>query len=167
MNKVAKQYNQLLPPSKETQMALPLNTIGKGEPLPLGTKATQGGVNFAFFSRHGTRVRLELYETVEDSTPTQTIDLDPEHHRTGDVWHVWIAKIQPGQLYGYRVDGPYEPKQGHRFNGRPRFTDDNETGLFPIECIGKSPHRARIGTLKNMYFYFGRGDCIQNRLESL
>jgi glycogen operon protein len=84
--------------------------------LPLGTQASAGGINFALLSRHATRVRLELFEHVEDAKPVRAIDLDPVHHRTGDVWHVWVAGINPGQLYAYRADGPYEPNKGHRFN---------------------------------------------------
>ena len=85
-------------------------------PLPLGTSACGEGVNFALFSRHASRVRLELFDRPEDATAARVIDLDPARHRTGDVWHVWIEGIPAGQLYGYRVDGPYQPENGHRFN---------------------------------------------------
>ena len=87
-----------------------------GVPLPLGTYARGEGVNFAFFSRHASRVRLELFDHPEDATAARVIDLDPARNRTGDVWHVWVEGIGPGQLYAYRVDGPYEPSEGHRFN---------------------------------------------------
>jgi isoamylase len=87
-----------------------------GVPLPLGAHAHGEGVNFAIFSRHASRVRLELFDHPEDAMPARMIDLDPARHRTGDVWHVWIGGIRPGQLYAYRVDGPYEPENGHRFN---------------------------------------------------
>jgi glycogen operon protein len=87
-----------------------------GAPLPLGTYARGEGVNFAFFSRHASRVRLELFDHSEDATAARVIDLDPARNRTGDVWHVWIEGTRPGQLYAYRVDGPYEPRRGHRFN---------------------------------------------------
>ena len=86
-----------------------------GVPLPLGTYARGEGVNFAFFSRHASRVRLELFDHPDDATATRVIDLDPARNRTGDVWHVWIEGIRPGQLYAYRVDGPYQPQ------GRPSF----------------------------------------------
>ena len=82
----------------------------------MGTHAFEGGVNFAFFSRNATRVRLELYDRSTDATPARSIDLDPSRNRTGDVWHVWVADIRAGQLYGYRVDGPYRPQLGLRFN---------------------------------------------------
>ena len=90
--------------------------VRAGSPLPLGIQEKGGGVNFALFSRHASRVRLELFNHPEDASPARSIDLDPARHRTGDVWHVWVRGIGPGQLYAYRVDGPYEPNQGHRFN---------------------------------------------------
>ena len=73
-------------------------------------------MNFALFSRHATRVRLELFDHPDDAVPARVIDLDAAHNRTGDVWHVWVKGIGTGQLYAYRVEGPYEPREGHRFN---------------------------------------------------
>lgn len=90
--------------------------VRRGVPLPLGTHEDRGGVNFALFSRHASRVRLALFDLPGDATPTRAIDLDPGCNRTGDVWHVWVAGIRPGQLYAYRLDGPYRPEEGHRFN---------------------------------------------------
>src|SRR5665647_768211 len=86
--------------------------VRRGVPLPFGAHEYGGGVNFAFFSRHASRVRLELFDFPVDATPARVIDLDPARNRTGDVWHVWVEGIRPGQLYAYRVDGPYQPKQG-------------------------------------------------------
>lgn len=94
-----------------------------GTPEPWGTHRRGNGVNFALFSRHATRVILELYKDADDSAPSGTIDLDPARHRTGDVWHVWVRDIRPGQLYGYRIEGPYQPDQGHRFNSRKLLLD--------------------------------------------
>ena len=90
--------------------------VRAGSPLPLGTQEKGGGVNFAIFSRDASRVRLELFDHPEDAVPARVIDLDSARNRTGDVWHVWLEGIGPGQLYAYRVDGPYEPSEGHRFN---------------------------------------------------
>jgi isoamylase len=87
-----------------------------GMSLPLGTCAFGEGVNFALFSRHASRVRLELFDHPKDATAARVIDLDPARNRTGDVWHVWVEGIGTGQLYAYRVDGPYQPKDGHRYN---------------------------------------------------
>jgi glycogen operon protein len=90
--------------------------IRTGSPLPLGTQEVAGGVNFAIFSRHATRVRIELFDHPEDAVPARSIDMDSGCHRTGDVWHVWVEGIGPGQFYAYRVDGPYKPHDGQRFN---------------------------------------------------
>ena len=90
--------------------------VRAGSPLPLGTRERGGGANFAIFSCDASRVRLELFDRPEDAVPARAIDLDSAHNRTGDVGHVWVKGISPGQLYAYRVDGPYEPSEGHRFN---------------------------------------------------
>src|SRR5579863_7349112 len=98
--------------------------VQTGNPLPIGGAHQQGdGVNFVLFSRHATGVRLEFYQNPGDSSPNRTIDLDPVRHRTGDVWHVWVRGIAAGQLYGYRVSGPYLPEMGHRFNSHKLLLD--------------------------------------------
>ena len=97
--------------------------IRVGSPLPLGIHEQGGGVNFALFCRDATRVRLELFDHPEDQVPAQVIDLDPAQNRTGDVWHVWVEGIGNGQLYAYRVDGPYRPSEGHRFNFKRLLLD--------------------------------------------
>jgi len=103
--------------------------IRTGSPLPLGTQEMAGGVNFAIFSRNANRVRLELFRHADDAAPASAIDLDPGHNRTGDVWHVWVKGIGPGQLYAYRVDGPYEPSEGHRFNFNRLLIDPFATAI--------------------------------------
>ena len=100
-----------------------------GSPLPLGTQETSGGVNFSIFSRHASRVQLELFDHPEDAKAARIIELDPARHRTGDVWHVRVAGIAPGQLYAYRVDGAYEPGKGHRFNFNRLLLDPLATAI--------------------------------------
>ncbi len=82
-----------------------------GYPSPLGATVDEGGVNFAVFSRHATRVMLCLFDA--DGNENEIIPL-PE--REGHVWHGYFPGMKPGQLYGYRMDGPFDPKAGHRFN---------------------------------------------------
>jgi len=106
--------------------------VRKGVPLPMGTHESGGGVNFALFSRHATRVRLEMFDQPADAKPARVIDLDPARNRTGDVWHVWVEGIRPGQLYAYRVDGPYQPEQGHRFNFNKLLIDPFATAITPL-----------------------------------
>jgi glycogen operon protein len=70
-------------------------------------------VNFALFSENATKVELCLFNSIEDTQDTHRIELK-EH--TDMVWHGYLPDVRPGQLYGFRVHGPYDPKNGHRFN---------------------------------------------------
>ena len=115
--------------------------VRRGVSLPLGTHEDGRGVNFSFFSRHASRVRLELFDLPEDATPARAIDLDPARNRTGDVWHVWVEGICPGQLYAYRVDGPYQPGEGHRFNFNKLLLDPFATAISPLPDWDFGPAR--------------------------
>jgi glycogen operon protein len=84
-----------------------------GQPHPLGATWDGEGVNFALFSEHATAVELCLFDRPDDAAETCRVRLaEPEEH----VWHVYLPDVRPGQLYGYRVHGPYAPSEGHRFN---------------------------------------------------
>jgi glycogen operon protein len=108
--------------------------VQSGTPLPIGGPHQQGdGVCFVLFSRHATRIRLELYAHADDSSPTRIIVLDPMRHRTGDIWHVWVRGIAVGQLYGYRVEGPYQPEEGHRFNPHKLLLDPYARAFAGVE----------------------------------
>ena len=71
------------------------------------------GVNFSLFSEHGTGVELCLFDSIEATTENARVPLTEQTDR---VWHGYLPEVRPGQLYGYRVDGPYDPPAGHRFN---------------------------------------------------
>lgn len=113
--------------------------LRRGVPLPAGTREVDGGINFAFFSRHATRVRLELFGSPAHAIPAKVIDLDPAFNRTGDMWHVWVGGIGPGQLYAYRVDGPYDPAQGHRFNFNKLLLDPSATAITQVPALDFGP----------------------------
>ena len=83
--------------------------IWPGRPYPLGATWDGAGVNFALFSEHATKVELCLFDTPRTRKETERIAL-PEH--TDQVWHGYLPDVLPGQLYGYRVHGPYEPANG-------------------------------------------------------
>jgi glycogen operon protein len=83
-----------------------------GDPAPLGATWREHGTNFALYSAHATAVDLCLFRGATDAAEAERIPLQ----RTGDRWHVEIEGAGPGQLYGYRVHGPYAPEQGHRFD---------------------------------------------------
>jgi glycogen operon protein len=98
-------------------------------PFPFGARLRGNGVNFAIFSRHATGVRLDLFDHHEDTMPARSIILDPIRNKTGDIWHVWLEGIRPGQLYGFRVAGPYAPADGHRFNPDKLVVDPYATAI--------------------------------------
>ena len=87
--------------------------VWPGQPYPLGATWTGLGVNFAIFSAHATSVELCLFDSPHADAPSASVTL-PEH--TDMVWHGYLPDVRPGQLYGFRVHGPYAPLQGHRFN---------------------------------------------------
>ncbi|MDP9012858.1 MAG: glycogen debranching protein GlgX, partial [Pseudomonadota bacterium] len=103
-----------------------------GLPFPLGVHESGGGANFALFSRNATRVRLELFDHASDAQPAKAVDFDPIGNRTGDVWHAWVEGIHSGQLYAYRVDGPYQPTEGHRFNFSKLLLDPCASAISPL-----------------------------------
>lgn len=86
-------------------------TLLPGRPYPLGAKANPTGTNFALYSEHATGVQVCLFD--EQDKQTECIDL---RERTAFVWHGMLRGIRPGQRYGFRVDGPWAPEKGHRFN---------------------------------------------------
>jgi glycogen operon protein len=87
--------------------------VWPGRPYPLGATWDGAGVNFAIYSEHATKIELCLFNSIEDEHEAQRIVL-PE--RTDMVWHGYLPDVEPGQLYGYRVHGTYDPCNGHRFN---------------------------------------------------
>ena len=91
-----------------------------GQPYPLGATWDGKGVNFALFSENATAVKLCLFDTNAPDSECTLIELTEQ---TDYVWHVYLPGIQPGQLYGYYVDGPFEPKEGFRFNPHKLLLD--------------------------------------------
>jgi isoamylase len=106
--------------------------VRRGFPLPLGARAFMDGVNFTLFSRNARRVRLELFADCTYPIPSRSIEFDPVRNRTGDIWHVWVKGIEPGQVYAYRLDGPYEPAAGHRFNFNKLLLDPRATAITDV-----------------------------------
>ena len=101
-----------------------------GRPYPLGATCHGQGTNFALYSQSATAVELVLFNAPHDSAPSRTIEVV---ERSGPIWHVFLPNVGPGQLYAYRVDGPWDPEQGHRFNR-------NKVLLDPYaHLIGREP----------------------------
>ncbi|MDB5386984.1 MAG: glgX 1 [Planctomycetaceae bacterium] len=87
--------------------------IWPGSPYPLGATWDGSGVNFALFCENGTKVELCLFDSADATKESQCI---PLAETTDQVWHGYFPDLLPGQLYGYRVHGPFDPANGHRFN---------------------------------------------------
>ena len=121
------------------------NHVAAGAPHPLGATWDGRGTNFALFSANATKVELCLFDR-EGRREIERIAL-PE--RTDDVWHVYLSQASPGQLYGYRVHGPYAPEAGHRFNPNKLLIDPySQAPRRPLRMERRAfrlPHRRQAG----------------------
>ena len=102
--------------------------IKAGSFFPLGATVQPEGVNFALYSRDAGAVRLVLFDR-PDGPPTDVI---PIEHRTKFVWHALVAGVKPGQLYGYRVWGDFDPAAGKRFNAAKLLIDPYAKALSHV-----------------------------------
>lgn len=93
----------------------------------MGATFVNGGVNFSVFSRNAAAMELLLFDREDDPRPARVIPLDPANSRSYHYWHTFIPGLQPGQLYGYRARGEFEPSRGLRF-------DSNKLLLDPYGC---------------------------------
>jgi glycogen operon protein len=100
-------------------MPEPFPRVWPGSPYPLGATWDGEGVNFALFSEHAEKVELCLY----DASGRKEIQRIVLPEQTDLVWHCYLPEARPGQLYGYRVYGPYDPARGHRFNPNKLLLD--------------------------------------------
>ena len=91
-----------------------------GEPYPLGATYLGPGTNFAIFSDRATGVELCLFDHAGKDAKETRIRIK---ERTHQVWHIYVPGVKPGQIYGYRVEGPYEPSKGDRFNPNKLLLD--------------------------------------------
>ncbi len=113
-----------------------------GTPYPLGATWDGLGVNFALFSEHAERVELCLFDAPDATAESRRI---PVVERTDQVWHVYLSDIFPGQLYGYRVYGPYAPAEGLRFNPAKMVLDPYAKGIGRTTRWGDELFGYRIG----------------------
>jgi isoamylase len=100
----------------------------RGRSAPLGATVEREGVNFSLYSRNATRIELLLFDS-EVEPPSRIIDFDPADNRTYHYWHVFVPGLQPGQLYGYRAHGPFDPARGLRFDASKVLLDPYGRGV--------------------------------------
>ncbi|WP_291787062.1 glycogen debranching protein GlgX [Cecembia sp.] len=94
-----------------------------GQSFPIGPSFLDGGVNFVIFSKNATAVELLFFDHVEDQKPSTVFKLDKSKNKTYHYWHICVQGVKAGQLYGYRIYGPYIPEKGHRFDSSKVILD--------------------------------------------
>jgi isoamylase len=109
-------------------------TLLPGKPYPLGATPTSLGTNFALYSEYATAVKVCLFD--DTGKETDCVELKEQ---TAFVWHGLLRGIQPGQRYGYRVDGSWEPEKGIRFNRNKLLLDP-----YAKAIAGEVDHRGPI-----------------------
>jgi glycogen operon protein len=128
--------------------------VGPGLPNPLGATWDGAGVNFALFSTAATKVEVCLFDP-KGRRETARVAL-PEY--THEVWHGYLPDVRPGQLYGYRVHGPYDPANGHRFNPNKLLVDPYARALYGDIVWHDACYGYRVGS--------PRGDLVMDRRDS-
>jgi len=120
--------------------------LEEGSSSPLGATPSPNGVNFSVFSRHAAGVQLLLFDRVDDVRAARVVRLDPWANRTYHYWHVFVPNVQPGQLYGYRVEGPFDPSSGMRFDPAKVLLDPYGRGVMVPETYGRDAARRQGDT---------------------
>ncbi|MFD4728607.1 glycogen debranching protein GlgX [Streptomyces seoulensis] len=137
--------------------------VWSGHPYPLGASYDGQGTNFALFSEVAERVELVLVDDTGAETPVSLHEVD------GSVWHGYLPGVGPGQRYGYRVHGPWQPSLGHRCNPAKLLLDpyaravdgqmDNDTSLYERDPHGPAPAdsagHSMLGVVTDPYFDWG------------
>ncbi len=145
-----------------------------GTPHPLGAILRDDGANFSLFSRSATGVELLFFDRPDDARPSRTIELDPHRHRTYHYWHAFVPRVQPGQLYGYRVRGPSDPSRGLRFDPTKLLLDPYGRGVAVPPTYsrqaaaqpGNNTATAMKSVLTNPAAYDWEGDAPLHRASS-
>ena len=94
-----------------------------GRSYPLGATVFPDGVNFSILSKNCSGVELLLFDHADAAEPSRVIELSAKTNRTFYYWHVFVPGLKVGQLYGYRVKGPFIPKNGWRYDGEKVLLD--------------------------------------------
>src|SRR3954454_15505966 len=106
-----------------TKKSFPASSQEPGKSFPLGATVSAEGTNFSIFSKHSTEVQLLMFEHEDDPEPARIIKLDRGRNRTYHYWHVFVPGIGAGQIYAYRVAGPFVPARGLRFDPQKILLD--------------------------------------------
>ena len=103
--------------------------VGRGQSAPLGATVVPDGVNFSVFSRSASGVELLFFNREDDPRPARVFSIDGATNRTYSYWHIFVPGVKPGQLYGYRVQGHFDPASGTRFDPSKVLLDPYGRGV--------------------------------------
>ena len=117
-----------------------------GQSYPLGATIFPDGVNFSVFSRGASAVELLLFDAEDDPRP-RVIPIDPAANHTYHYWHVFVSGVRPGQTYGYRVHGPWEPESGVRFDPTKVLLDPYGRSVVVPKSYNRDAIRANDGNI--------------------
>jgi glycogen operon protein len=104
-----------------------VESVGKSSPL--GATVHAMGANFSIFSSNASGMELLLFDREDAPRPTRIVSMDPSANRTYHYWHVFVPGVRPGQIYGYRAQGAFDPASGHRFDPRKVLLDPYGRGV--------------------------------------
>ena len=102
----------------------------RGRAAPLGAEVSPRGVNFSVYSRSASGIELVFFDREDDALPARALPFDRAANRIGPYWHAFVPGIKPGQLYGYRARGSFDPASGMRFDGDKVLLDPYGRGVF-------------------------------------
>src|SRR5262249_47039420 len=109
----------------------------RGRSVPPGATVAEAGVNFSLFSRTATDVELLFFDLEDDDFPSRVIRIDPATNRTYHYWHAFVSGVRPGQIYGYRLNGTYDPARGLRFDSDKVLLDPYGRALVVPRSYGR------------------------------
>jgi isoamylase len=115
--------------------------IDMGTSAPLGATPSADGVNFSLFSKYATSIDLLLFDDVNATRSPRVVTLEPRSHRSYHYWHAFVPGVQPGQLYGYRAHGPFDPERGQRFDAEKVLLDPYGLGVAVPDAYSRDAAR--------------------------
>jgi glycogen operon protein len=133
-----------------------ISAVWPGRPFPQGATWDGEGVNFALFSEHAEQVELCLF----DSRGRRELQRIALGEQTDQVWHCYLPEARPGQLYGYRVYGPYQPQQGHRFNPNKLVLDPYAKSIVGALAWSDAHFGYRIGSQRGDLSFDRRNNAL-------
>ena len=116
--------------------------LAPGRSAPIGATVLEGGVNFCVFSRNASEIELLLFDREDDPRSASVIPFNPDINRTYHYWHLFVPGLGRGQIYGYRVSGPFQPADGMRFDSTKILLDPYGRGIaVPANYSREAAHR--------------------------